>query len=522
MLSVSDSLLSDFENLRLEHESLRLRSERDQEKIDHLKSENEWLKEQIASLKREKFGKKSERWETAEQGCLFNEAEVQSKKPDNDAGSDAAEEGEVQVAAHVKKRGHRRQLPESLEREVMKVELPPEEQKAEDGTPLKVIGWEISEKLKYEPAKMSVLEIHRAKYGVDSGDYVKTAPPVPSIIPKGLATPELLAAIVVAKYADGLPLYRMEEIFKRHGIDLSRTTMARWVVAVAEACQPIWNILSDKWRESFYVAVDETHVQVLKESGRKAEDKSWMIVRSTPYGPKKIVLFDYSISRGSETMMELIAGINGYLQTDGLNVYDKVGKEDGIVQLGCNMHARRRFEKAKTEGAPSGKSLGEEGLQFYKELYELEEEIREKAPEDRYQIRDERARPIFEKMKAWAEGMKSKVPIKSKIGDAYNYFLNEYEGLTGYLKDGRLEMDNGFTERAIRKFAIGRNNWMFSDTEDGAHASSVLYSFVVSAKVNGVNPYAALVKIFTELPKATCLEDYERLAEIILSPETVG
>jgi transposase len=516
---LSDSLLSEFETLQVKHESLRVRSENDQEKIKLLQKEVDWLKEQIAGFKRDKFGKKSERWESQEQTCLFNEAEVLSKKPDNAAESESTTEGEIQVGAHTKKRGHRKPLPANLQREVVKVELPPEEQRTEDGTPLKVIGWEISEKLKYEPAKMSVLEIHRAKYGVDSGDYVKTAPSVPSIIPKGLATPELLAAIAVTKYADGLPLYRMEEIFERHSIDLSRTTMARWVVAVAEACQPIWNVLSEKWRESFYVAVDETHLQVLKENGRKAEDKSWMIVRSTPYGPKKIVLFDYSISRGSETMMELISGIKGYLQTDGLNVYDKVGKEDGIVQLGCNMHGRRRFEKAKTEGAPSGKSLGEVGLQFYKELYDLEEEIRQKTPEERYQIRNTRSRPIFEKMKAWVEETKPKVPIKSRIGEAFHYFLNEYDALIGYLQDGRLEMDNGFTERAIRKFAIGRNNWIFSDTEAGAHASSLLYSLVVTAKVNGVNPYAALVKIFTELPKATCIEDYERLADIILSPE---
>ena len=394
---LSDSLLSEFETLQLKHESLRVRSENDQEKIKLLQKEVDWLKEQIAGFKRDKFGKKSERWESQEQVCLFNEAEIQSKKSDNTADNASCAEDEIQVGAHTKKRGHRKPLPENLQREVVKVELPPEEQKTEDGSPLKVIGWEISEKLKYEPAKM--------------------------------------------------------------------------------------------------------------------------IVRSTPYGPNKIVLFDYSISRGSETMMGLIAGIKGYLQTDGLNVYDKVGKEEGIVRLGCNMHARRRFEKAKTEGAPSGKSLGEVGLQFYKELYDLEEEIRDKTPEERYQMRNTRGRPIFEKMKVWVEETMPKVPIKSKIGEAFHYFLNEYDALIGYLQDGRLEMDNGFTERAIRKFAIGRNNWIFSDTEAGAHASSLLYSLVVTAKVNGVNPYAALVKIFTELPKAKCLEDYERLADIILSPE---
>jgi len=517
MSVIGESLFSELENLRVEHEALRLRSERDQEKLKQQDTEILWLKEQIAELKRDKFGKKSERWESQEQGCLFNEAEVESKKPDDEQDETRGED-ETEVAGHKRKRGHRKPLPENLEREVVRLELPLEEQRAEDGTPLKIIGWEVSEKLKYEPAKISVVQYQRAKYGVDSGDYVKTAPPKLSIIPKGLSTPELLAAITVAKYADGLPLYRMEEIFKRHGIDLSRTTMGRWMVAVAEACQPIWNVLSDKWRESFYVACDETHVQVLKESGRKAESKSWMIVRSTPYGPKKIVLFDYNPSRGSDVMTDLMTGFKGYLQCDGLNSYDQISKEEGIDRLGCNMHSRRRFEKAKTNGAKTGQSLGEEGLKFYKELYDLEEEIRGKTPEERFKARNERAKPIFDKMHEWATKMKGKVPIKSKIGDAFSYFLNEYEYLTGYLKDGRLEMDNGFTERAIRKFAIGRNNWMFSDTVEGANASALLYSLVVTAKVNGVNPYTALVKLFTELPLAKNLEDFERLAEIILAP----
>jgi transposase len=487
-----------------------------EESRSHLESENQWLREQLASLKRAQFGKKSERWESTEQ-LVFNEVEAEAKNPEPDA-DESADDETIDVPAHKKKRGHRRPLPENLPREVEKIELKSEELFDVDGNPLKIIGWEKSEKLKYEPAKMSVLEIHRAKYGVDSGDYVKTAPPAPSIIPKGLATPELLAAIAVAKFADGLPLYRMEEIFKRQGVDLSRTTMARWMVAVAEALTPIWNVLADRWRDSFYVACDETNIQVLKENGRKAEDKSWMIVRATPHGPKKVVLFDYSPSRSQNKMMELIEDYQGYLQVDGLNSYDKIAKSIGITRLGCNMHARRRFESAAVDGAKSGKSLGAEGMKFYKDLYDIEEEIRDKSPDVRFIARDEKARPIFEKMKEWVEANKPKVPTKSKIGGAFNYFLNEYEYLTGYLKDGRLEMDNGFTERAIRKFAIGRNNWMFSDTVDGAKASALLYSLVITAKVNGVNPYAAMVKLCAHVPTASCIEDYERLAEIILAP----
>jgi transposase len=483
--------------------------------IGYLKDENTWLREQLASLKRAQFGKKSERWESAEQ-LTFNEVEVESKKPGPD--EEDPDYATFEVAAHKKKRGHRQPLPDSLPREVERIELPPEALFDADGNRLKIIGWEKSEKLKYEPGKLSVLEIYRAKYGIDSGDYVKTAPPEPSVVPKGMATPSILAAIAVSKYGDGLPLYRLEDIFKRQGVDLPRTTMARWMVQASEALTPIWNVLSEKWLESFYVACDETKVQVLKEKGRTAESKSWMIVRSTPFGPKKVVLFDYSESRAQDVMMTLMTDYKGYLQTDALNVYDKISNTKGVIGLGCNMHARRRFESAAVDGAAAGKSLGAQGVKFYKDLYDIEEEVREKPPDERRLIRNERALPIFEKMKVWAENQLSKLPIKSKIGSAIRYFLNEYDRLTAYLKDGRLEMDNGFTERAIRKFAIGRNNWLFADTVNGAKASAILYSLVVTAKVNGVNPHAALEKLIQKIPMASTLEDYERLAEIILAP----
>lgn len=510
-----ESIFSSESDLAVRLQSALLEIEKKDEKLKHYEQETVWLREQLATLKRSKFGKKSERWETTEQ-MVFNEAEVESKKPDPD--EDEAQGTEIKVAAHTKKRGHRRPLPENLAREVVKIELPTEEQVASDGTKLKVIGWEISEKLKFEPSKTIVLEIHRAKYGVDSGDYEKTAPPEPAIIPKGIATAELLAAIIVSKYGDGLPLYRLEEIFKRHGIDLGRATMARWMVKTAEALQPVWNVLSDRLLASFYVACDETHTQVLKESGRKAEDKSWMWVRSTPFGEKKIVLFDYSPARSGQVAKDLFPDYQGILQCDGLNVYDPLEKP-GITRIGCGMHARRRFEQAAVDGAKAGQSLGEKGVKFFKRLYDLEEEIKDKPPDDRYRIRQEQAVPIWHEMKAWSDQKKSKVPKKSKIGQAFIYFDGEYEYLMGYLKDGRLNIDNGFTERAIRKFAIGRNNWMFSDTVAGAEASSLLYSLVVTAKVNGVNPYRALVKICREVPLAQIIEDYERLADVILTSE---
>ena len=485
-------------------------------KVKKLEDENIFLFEMIRELKRARFGKKSEKWESTEQvAFVFNEAETEAKKPEED---DADTEQEtILVKAHTKKRGHRKPLPANLPREVVKIELPSDEQYSEDGTPLKVIGWEISEKLSYTPAKTTIIEYHRAKYGIDAGDYIKTAPPVPCIIPKGIVTPELLAGVIVNKYCDGLPLYRQEEIFKRQGIDISRSTMGRWIVQASEACVPLINLLSDRLSNSSYISCDETHTQVLHEPDRRAEAKSWMWVRATPYGKNRIILFDYDPSRSSEVVKKLFTDYKGTVQVDGYKAYNILHKSSYIKRIGCNMHGRRYFEKARTIGAKDGQSLGAMGLKFYKILYQIEEDIKNYPPDERHKIRQEKAVLVWQKFKAWADEAIGKVPPKSKIGQALQYFTSEYKHLIGYLADGHFEMDNGFIERAIRKFAIGRNNWLFSDTIYGAHASSLFYSLAITAKINGVNPYAALKYIFAEIPKAKTIEDFDRLVDIIVA-----
>lgn len=475
----------------------------------------EWLTEQLLSMKREKFGKKSEGWETAEQLVLpFNEVETVMANPDP---SEPADLEIVEVQGHTKKiRGHRKPLPEHLTREVIEVELPVSEQVNEQGEQLRVIGWEVSEKLKYEPAKISVLQYRRAKYGTDSGDYEKMAPLVPSVLPKSMATPELLAAIVVAKYADGLPLYRIEEIFRRHGVELSRTTMARWMMLISEALVPILNVLEEKLFSSHAIACDETSVQVLKEDGRAPEAKSWMIVRANPADQEKVVLFDYQVSRSQEVIKDLLAGYTGNLLCDGLNGYNAV---PGVLRFGCHMHARRRFEKAANDGAKSGKSLAAEVMRLYKMLYDFEEQIKDKPPDEKVKARLQDQEPILKAIKQIVDDNIAKVPDKSHLGEAFRYYQNEYPQLTRYLTDGQMPPDNGFAERAIRKFAIGRNNWIFSDTPEGAHASALLYSLVITAKLNGVNPYKAMVKILTEIPKMSSADSYEALAQVILKKD---
>lgn len=509
------------EQQSLEISDLKINLLRKEEKINHLTAENKYLQEQLNELKRAQFGKSSEKNVNPEQKC-FNEAEFESTQPEEVTDDDNSDENNdkesevITVEKHVKRKGHRKALPKYLPREKVVIELPKEEQRDKEGNPLKVIGYEVSEKLHYEPSKTRVLEIHRAKYGVDAGDYVKTAPPAPAIIPKGIATPSLLAAISVAKYADGLPLYRQEEIFARNEVELSRSTMGRWIIKCAESCLPLWNVLSERLHEAFYVACDETRTQVLKEKGRLAESQSWMWVRTTPFGPNKIILFDYNPSRSQEVVEQLFADFKGFVQADGFSSYNILEKQKDVTRLGCNMHGRRYFEKALTIGAKEGKNLADCAMKFYADLYELEEKIRDFSPEDRYAERLKEAKPIWDKFKEWSNKNTSKVPEKSKIGKAFHYFNAEYDCLIGYLKEGRLEIDNGFTERAIRKFAIGRNNWIFSDTEAGANASAILYSLVITAKINDVNPFKALEYIYNELPKSQNIENYERLADIIV------
>ena len=523
ILKQEQKLFNDAAALQLEYEGIKKLLAISEEKNAQHEEENERLREMIRELKRQRFGPKRERWESEEQACLFNEAEIAGQKPlaENELESAGADEM-IDIKGYQRKRGKRKPLPKELPREVVVLDLPAEEKFAEDGTPLRVIGKEVSEKLFYEPAQMKVIEYHRLRYGVDMGDTGKIAQPVPSIIPKGIATPSLLAQIITSKYVDGLPLYRQEKIFERLNIDLSRGTMARWIVQAGEACQPIWNCLEERLLLSPYVSCDETRTQVLKEVGRKAESESWMWVRATPTEEKKIVLFDYDPHRSGAVAKKLFADYKGAIQVDGYSAYNILEKQESVKRLGCNMHGRRKFYEAWKTGSKSGQNLAAQALRYYKKLYAIEEQAKEQnlTWEQRHELRQKEAHPLWDEMKTWAEKNSMIVPPKSKLGGAFHYFLGEYQYLRAYLGDGRYEMDNGFVERAIKYFAIGRNNWLFSDSVDGAKASSTLYSLAVTAHLSGVNPYEVLRDLFTELPKASTCEAYEKLTDRLFTPSS--
>lgn len=513
-MKAASSLFSENELLRLEVSGLQERVERREKQLCEYDAEIARLHEIIRKLKREAFGPRRERWESAEQILLFYEPE--GPKPTID------ESELVEVKGFKRRRGKRKPLPANLPREVVVIDVAENEKVNKDGSLRRVIGEEISEKLIHEPAKIKVVEYHRLKYSApDEEPGVIVAPAPPSILPKSIASSSLLAHIITNKYADGLPLYRQEEMFEREGIEIPRNTMARWIVQTSQACLGIWNALEERLMAEPYVSCDETRVQVLKEEGRKPDSQSWMWVRATPAAKEKIVLFDYDPSRSGKVAERLFAEYQGYLQCDGYAGYNAAEKS-GLIRLGCGMHSRRKFFDAKEVGSPKGQGLAADGLRYFKKLFAVEKMAKELSPEDRFGLRQKEAAPIWDEMKTWADKHYEMVPPKSKIGEAFHYLTEQYQYLRNYLLDGRLEIDNGFTERAIKYFAIGRNNWLFADTVGGAEASSVFYSFVVTAKLNGVNPFNALKSVFDEVPLAQTVDDYERISRhLTLKPPPI-
>jgi transposase len=490
------------------------------ESVTELKEENKFLKAELERVngilllfKRDRFGSKSERvTDLPAEQLIFNEIEKEASLPL------PPEETETITYKRKKGRGKRKPFPEHLPREEKIIDLSDAEKICpRDGTQLNPIGEERTEKLKAVPAKISVLVEVKKKYACPCCESYLAQPKVNSILPGTIATPELLSYITFSKFFQALPLYRLEELFKLNGIDLKRGTMARWLIQVKDPLVPIYNLLQDKAFDSRYMAIDATGVQVLKEPGRDAQAKSFMWVRGSP--EKGIVLFDYDISGGGKIAKSLMAGFQGALQADAHRGYGALSP-DGLLLLGCMMHSRRRFHEAFLIGEKKP-GLAADALAMFKWLYDKEEDYKKRGltPVERQAIREKEIRPSLGQIKEWAESKVGRVPKSSPIGNALHYYINEYEELSAFLADGRYEIDNGWIERMIRKFAIGRNNWIFCDSAPGAHASSLLYSLAMTAKLNGKDPYKVMVEIFSKLPDAKTAEDYEQLTALFLSPE---
>ena len=481
----------------------------------------EVLQEKLNLALAHRYAARSEK-RSVDQLKLFDEAEAQSVAALAPAGE---EDGPLVIAEHTRQKGKagRKPLPASLPRVDIVHELGADARLCpHDGQLLTEIGAEVSEQLDIIPATIRVLRHIRTKYACACGQCVKTAPLAPQPIPKSLASPGLLAHIVVSKYQDALPLYRQETILQRIGVDLPRATLAAWMIKAGVLIQPLINLMRDRLLAYDILQMDETPVQVLKEPGKTPQSKSYLWVqRGGPPG-QPVILFDYDPGRGADVPVRLLDGFRGILQTDGYAAYNAVVRAQGLTHAGCLAHARRKFDEAiKAQGKHQKKGLAEEGLRQIQGLYAVEKIVREATPEDRYAYRLEHAQPLWEALRVWLATHHSHVPPQTALGKALGYLHNEWDKLVVYLRDGRLAIDNNATENALRPFCVGKKNWLFSDSVAGVKSSANLYSLIESAKAHGLEPYTYLRRIFTDLPKAQTIADFEALLPSAMKPNQI-
>jgi transposase len=466
------------EVLELVEKNARLSDEKATLELNYqqLQAKYDALLEQIRLFQHQRFGASSEKFHPDQQD-LFNEAEAIAEEiPVAEAEDTLSTPG---GASSARKRG-RKALPPELPRIEVIHELPEEQRHCPEGHELKVIGEEVSEQLDIIPAKIQVIRHLRKKYACPCCEaHVKTAAAPEQPIPKSNASPGLLAWIITAKFLDALPLYRQSGMLQRIGIAIARGTLAAWVIRCGELIQPLINLMREQLLLYDIQQMDESTLQVLKEAGKKPQSKSYIWVqRGGPPG-REVLLFTYDRSRGQQVADALLADYQGYLQVDGYGGYDPVCAKNGLTQVGCFAHARRKFDealKAQGKGKPAKAGKASKGLIYIQKLYRIEKQIQDLEPEERYQQRQQQAVPLLDEIRAWLDKSLPQVPPTSLTGKALYYLDNQWHKLIRYCEDGRLEIDNNATERTIRPFVIGRNNWLFADTVEGAKASGNLYS----------------------------------------------
>jgi transposase len=486
------------------------------------------LEEELRLALHKRFAASSEKT-SPDQLNLFNEAEqTKSEVAAIEAGSD---EQTTTIPEHERKTRGRKPLPDHLPRTRIEHDIPEADKTCACGCRKTRIGEVTSEQLDIIPAKIQVLQHARFKYacrsceGVsDDGPTIITAPMPPQPIPKSNASPGLLAYISVAKFVDGMPLYRLEPSFKRIGVEIPRNTAAGWMIRCGKLIVPLSNLMADTLLDYDIIQMDETTVQVLKEKGRAAQSKSYMWVRRGGPPDKPIILFDYDQTRRGSVPATLLGDWRGILQTDGYEGYAAVARRDGMRHVGCLAHARRKFDEALKAQARKGRGgLAKQGMDFIQRIYRVEREARDRglSADERKALRDEKAKPIWNELRIWLDQARGQVPPQSLTGKALGYLDKQWMRLIAYLSDGRIEVDNNRCENAIRPFVMGRKAWLFSDTPAGADSSARLYSLIETAKANGLEPYAYLRHVFTEMPKATAANDVEALLPWNIDPATL-
>lgn len=452
------------------------------------------LEHYVEQLVRSRYGPRSEGVDSG-QLTLFDTTSADEKQLSRPSAT-------VRVQEHERRGGGRQELPQHLERKIVEHDLAADQRECPGcGRERSRIGCEESEQLEYIPAQLFVLIHRRWKYACrDCQEHVAVAPPAAKPIEKGLPGPGLLAALVTGKYSDHLPLYRLEDIFFRSGVELARSTLSRWALGTAELLRPLYDLLVQEVLQSRVIHTDDTPMPVLdRELPHARTARLWTYVGDWRH---PFTVYDYTTSRKRDGPQQFLDGYAGYLAADAYGGYDGIYAAGNVKQVLCWAHARRKFYEARTV-QPDEAHMA---LAFIARLYAIEADlaalrypisetsdlvqVTRRWHHERRRVRQRKSLPILHEFHAWLERAQHAVLPKSPVGQAISYVLPRWKGLTRYCEDGRLAIDNNLSERMIRPCAIGRKNFLFFGSDDGGRAAAVLYSILASAKANQVEPFA--------------------------------
>jgi transposase len=461
-------------------------------------SQIEHLKLLIAKLRRMQFGRSSEKVERQIEQLELKLEELEADEVE------AAPEAETKPAAkRASTPRKRRPLPDHLPREVH-THLPGEESCSACGGTLKKLGEDISEMLEYLPASFKVIRHVRPRLCCAGCDRIVQAPVPTRPIERGLAGPGLLAHVLTAKFCDHLPLYRQSAIYAREGVDLDRSTLAKWVGESSELLAPLVEVLRRYVMAADKLHGDDTPVPVLAPgTGKTKTGRLWTYVRDDrPAGSNDApaVWFVYSPDRKGEHPQRHLAHFSGILQADAYAGFNKL-YEDGsirgqIQEAPCMAHIRRKFyDLMEAHQSP----IATEAIVRIALLYVIEKEIRGRSPDERRRVRQARARPLLDAMHLWLKTSLSNLSRKSDTAAAIHYALTLWDAMVRYVDDGRIEIDNSAAERALRAVAVGRRNYLFAGSDRGGERAAVFYTLIGSAKLNGLDPEAYLRHVLTHI-----------------------
>jgi transposase len=462
---------SDLSSIVKENKSLKHR-------VVCLKEENDFLREQLQLKRDKKFGVSSEKHQYLQFDLFTDEAEL-------DALNEETSIINVNVASHERKvKTNGRNIDTSKLPREQRIHDFPENEKCCTGCGenLEKFGEDRSEHLEFIPARLLVIEDIRPKYTCRNCEIVKSAPAPERPIAKCMAGSGLITEVIISKYHRHLPMYRQSKIWEAEGIKIPRNTLVNWALKAFDALAPIAEALWEQLASTHVLQADETRVKMLETN---KQGFMWCYHSCDP--GKRYVLYAYHDGRGAAVAEQDLSKFRGILQTDGYAGYNSIREKNNLVTVGCMAHCRRKFQEViKMSDNKSGKAhyaYNEIG-----KLYGIEQEIKGKSFAERYAIRQEKSKPILEKMREWSEKSIRQVPPQSNLGKALGYMTNQWDSLIEYINHGEVEIDNNWVENKIRPFALGRKNWMFVGSQRGADAASLFYSLIQTCIMNEIDP----------------------------------